>query len=192
MRNERNDEKETQSGVIGLMPATAVKEERLRQEVAELFVATQEGVIRFLITTGLNPSTAEEAAQEAFLRLYKARSEGEEILQPRSWVYRVARNVALNSRRNSRNDSAFSDALEAAIASTEISAEKRLIERESLEAFREAMKRLSERQRLCLELRSQGLQYREIGEILDLRISTVAEYTRRGIEELKKWNRRTT
>jgi RNA polymerase sigma-70 factor, ECF subfamily len=173
--------------VIALMP-----DEVLRQEVAELFVSTREGVIRFLITSGLNPNTAEEATQEAFFRLYKARREGEEIQQPRSWVYRVARNIACNSLRGSRNHSVFSEALEAAIASSESTAEQRLIERESLEAFRETMKHLSERQRACLELRAQGLQYREIGEILDIQISTAAEYVRRGIEELKKWNRSRT
>jgi RNA polymerase sigma-70 factor (ECF subfamily) len=173
-------------GVIALMP-----DERLRQEVAEFFVSSKEGVIRFLITGGLNPSTAEDAAQEAFFRLYKARQNGEQIQQPRSWVYRVARNVALNSLRSSKNHSAFSEALEASIASAESSAEQRLLEKESLEAFREAMKNLSERQRMCLDLRAQELQYREIAEILDIRISTAAEYVRRGIEELKKWNRHT-
>ena len=170
--------------MIALLP-----DERLRQDVAELFVSTREGVIRFLITSGLTPNAAEDAAQEAFFRLYKARREGDKIQNPRSWVYRVARNVAFNSLRRAKSHTAFTEALEAAIASTESSAEARMIERESLEAFREAMHHLSERQRVCLELRAQGLQYREIGEILDIRISTAAEFVRRGIEELKKCNR---
>jgi len=75
------------------------------------------------------------------------------------------------------------------MASGEASAEQDLIERETLEGFREAMEHLSERQRLCLELRTQGLPFREIAEVLDIQISTAAEYVRRGIEELKKWNR---
>jgi RNA polymerase sigma-70 factor (ECF subfamily) len=58
-----------------------------------------------------------------------------------------------------------------------------------MESFGEAMKNLSERQRLCLELRSQGLRYRDIAEVLEIQISTAAEYVRRGIEELRKWNR---
>jgi RNA polymerase sigma-70 factor, ECF subfamily len=178
------DEKETGADVIVLTP-----EERLKEEVAELFVSNHEGIIRFLVAGGLSPSTAEEAAQEAFLRLYKAQRRGEDIQQPRSWVYRVARNVALNSRRSSKTHSAFSEALEDAIASSESNAEERLIERESLQAFRQAVKRLSDRQRLCLELRAQGMPYREISEILDIRVSTAAEFVRRGIEELKKWNR---
>ena len=73
-------------------------------------------------------------------------------------------------------------------ASAESSAEQKLIEREWMESFGEAMKHLSERQRLCLELRSQGLRYREIADVLEIEISTAAEYVRRGIEELKKWN----
>jgi RNA polymerase sigma-70 factor (ECF subfamily) len=180
----QRNEKESEPGVVEVQP-----QESLRQETAQLYASSREGVIRFLITGGLNPHAAEEAAQEAFLRLYQARRDGEEIEQPRSWVYRVARNVAFNSLRNGKRHSGFSEALEDAIADGRASVEQDLMERQSLEAFREAIKNLSERQRLCLELRSQGLQFREISEILNIRISTAAEFVRRGIEELKKWNR---
>jgi RNA polymerase sigma-70 factor, ECF subfamily len=136
----------------------------------------------------MDASTAEDATQEAFLRLYTALQNGEQIRQPGSWVYTVARNVALNSLRRGSGHSAFSDALESTIACTESTAEERLIEDERLENFRQAVNRLSERQRICLELRAQGLKYRDIAEILEIRISTAAEFVRRGIEELKKWN----
>ena len=171
-------------GVAGRMSGEAE-----RQEVAALYVVVREGVIRYLIASGLDPETAAEATQEAFLRLYIARRDGEEIQLPRAWVYRVARNIALNRIRRDRTHSAFTDALKATMASGEASAEQDLIERETLEGFREAMEHLSERQRLCLELRTQGLPFREIAEVLDIQISTAAEYVRRGIEELKKWNR---
>jgi RNA polymerase sigma-70 factor (ECF subfamily) len=164
--------------------------ERERQEVADLYVAAREGVIRYLIASGLSPDIAAEATQEAFLRLYKARRDGQEIREPRLWVYRAARNLALNAvKRDASKQSAFSEALEATIANLEPSAEERMIEREWREGFRQAVRQLSERQRLCLELRSQGLRYREIAEVLEIEISTAAEYVRRGIEELKKWNR---
>jgi RNA polymerase sigma-70 factor (ECF subfamily) len=167
-----------------------MRSERARREVADVYVSAHEGVLRYLIGSGINPDTAAEAAQEAYLRLYTALRDGEEIRQPRLWVYRVARNVALNVlRREASTRSAFSEALEATLASGEASVEKTLIEREWMESFGEAMRHLSERQRLCLELRSQGLRYREIAEVLEIEISTAAEYVRRGIEELKKWNR---
>jgi RNA polymerase sigma-70 factor (ECF subfamily) len=163
--------------------------ERHRREVAALYAAAREGVVRYLIVSGLDTDTAEEVAQDAFLRLYTALRDGEEIRQPRSWVYRVARNLAINAARRGAAYSAFSEALEATVASAESSAEEQLIEKEWLESFREAINRLSERQRLCLELRAQGLRYREIADVLEIQISTAAEFVRRGIEELKKWNR---
>jgi RNA polymerase sigma-70 factor (ECF subfamily) len=160
-----------------------------QQEVAALYVSAREGVVRFLIASGLDPDKAEEAAQEAFLRLYSALRNGEEIQQPKAWVYRVARNIGINSMKRGAGESAFSQALEATVASAESSAEEQLIEREFADSFREAIKHLSERQRECLELRAQGLRFAEIASVLGIQVSTAGEYVRRGIEELKKWSR---
>jgi RNA polymerase sigma-70 factor, ECF subfamily len=115
--------------------------------------------------------------------------DGEEIQQPRSWVYRVAHNLAVSTAKRGARYAAFSQALEATVVSTDSNAEERLIEKEHLESFQEAVQRLTERQRACLELRVQGLRFREIAVILEIQKSTVAELLRRGIEELKKWNK---
>src|SRR5580658_7035343 len=42
----------------------------------------------------MNADTAMDIAQEAFLRLWKQLEAGEEILNPRAWLLRVARNLA--------------------------------------------------------------------------------------------------
>src|SRR5271155_863671 len=42
----------------------------------------------------MNADTAMDIAQEAFLRLWKQLETGEEILNPRAWLLRVARNLA--------------------------------------------------------------------------------------------------
>jgi RNA polymerase sigma-70 factor (ECF subfamily) len=42
----------------------------------------------------MNADTAMDIAQEAFLRLWKKWEEGEEIVNPRAWLLRVARNLA--------------------------------------------------------------------------------------------------
>ena len=166
--------------------------ESARQEVADLYLANRNGVIRYLVASGISPDMAAEAAQEAFLRLYQARSGGEQIREPQLWVYRVARNAALNSIRVLRRQTMLPDAWESTLASGEVSAETQAIDIEWMEGFGKALRGLSERQRLCLELRSQGMRYREIAAVLDIKISTAAEYVRRGIEELKKWNRKKT
>ena len=42
----------------------------------------------------MNADTAQDIMQETFLRLWKKREEGEEIVNPRAWLLRVARNLA--------------------------------------------------------------------------------------------------
>ena len=42
----------------------------------------------------MNADTAMDVTQEAFLRLWKQWEAGEEILNPRAWLLRVARNLA--------------------------------------------------------------------------------------------------
>src|SRR6266567_4721883 len=42
----------------------------------------------------MNADTAQDIMQEAFLRLWKQWEAGEEILNPRAWLLRVARNLA--------------------------------------------------------------------------------------------------
>jgi RNA polymerase sigma-70 factor (ECF subfamily) len=42
----------------------------------------------------MNADTALDIMQEAFMRLWKQWNEGEEILNPRAWLLRVARNLA--------------------------------------------------------------------------------------------------
>jgi RNA polymerase sigma-70 factor (ECF subfamily) len=48
------------------------------------------------------------------------------------------------------------------------------------------MQGLSAAQRECLVLRSQGLKYREIADVLNVSTSTVGENIQRGLERLKE------
>ncbi len=72
--------------------------ERERQEVAKLYITAREGVIRYLVASGLDGDAAAEATQEAFLRLYTAKRDGgSDPGTVALWVYRVARNIAINT-----------------------------------------------------------------------------------------------
>jgi RNA polymerase sigma-70 factor, ECF subfamily len=48
----------------------------------------------------MDANLAMDIAQEAFLRLWKAWEDGEEILNPRAWVLRVARNLAEDAAKS--------------------------------------------------------------------------------------------
>ena len=67
----------------------------LQDQVAQLFEEARDDVFRYLLNLGLYPPQAQEATQEVFLRLYPALKKGEEIQNPRGWIFRVAHNLGL-------------------------------------------------------------------------------------------------
>jgi RNA polymerase sigma-70 factor (ECF subfamily) len=83
-------------------------------------------------------------------------------------------------------ESNLSEAMMANIASNGRNVEDGLIEDEGMENLRIAVKRLSKQQRLCLDLRAEGLRYQDIAEVLQIRTSTVGEFLRRAIQQLRK------
>jgi RNA polymerase sigma-70 factor, ECF subfamily len=159
-----------------------------RREVAGLYDSSRVAVYRYLLGIGLENGQAEEVTQEAFLRLYAALRNGEFIANLKGWLFQVAHNLALDILKRRRPEVALSDWAAAALTERSSSAEEKLIENEWQESFQREMQSLSKRQRLCLELRAQGLRYQEIAELLDIKTSTVAELLRRGFERLRKWN----
>src|SRR2546430_5206924 len=70
----------------------------LQDQVAQLFVEARDDVYRYLLSLGLYPPQAQEAAQEVFLRLYATLKKGEVIQNPRAWIFRVAHNLGLKIR----------------------------------------------------------------------------------------------
>lgn len=64
--------------------------------------------------------------------------------------------------------------------------EQRLVERERQLRLARAVEALPKRQRECLYLHREGFPYRETGDILGIRESTVIDHLRRAIERLSR------
>jgi len=158
----------------------------LQDHVAQLFLDARDDVYRYLLSLGLYPPQAQEGAQEVFLRLYATLKKGENIQNPRAWIFRVAHNLGLKIRARQNNQAPFDPDLEAQIAAPALNPEQSLIEREQSLRFHNAVQRLSEQQRRCLSLRMEGLRYPEIGSVLGISASAVGEFLRRAIARLKK------
>ena len=62
--------------------------------------------------------------------------------------------------------------------------EKAILEKEKFRRLRAAVGLLAESERECLLLRAGGLRYREIGDVLGLATSTVADTVERAIKKL--------
>jgi RNA polymerase sigma-70 factor (ECF subfamily) len=158
----------------------------LQDRVARLFVEARDDVYRYLLTLGLYPPRAQEATQEVFLRLYATLKKGEEIENPRGWIFRVAHNYGLKVRERQASEEPFDPGLEARLTTASENPESDLLERERMRRFHRAVEGLSEQQQRCLFLRMEGLRYPEIGSALGISASAVGEFLRRAVSRLRK------
>lgn len=175
---------------IGLQLVTVFRLDRtataLQNRVTELFEESREDVFRYLLTLGLRPSRAQETVQEVFLRLYASLQKGEDIQNPRGWIFRVAHNYGLKVRARQAAEDPFDAGMELQLASHADTPEQELLEQERVLQFHRAVEGLSEQQRRCLLLRMEGLRYPEIGSALGISASAVGEFLRRAVVRLKK------
>jgi RNA polymerase sigma-70 factor (ECF subfamily) len=158
----------------------------LQEQVTRLFETARDDVYRYLLTLGLYPPQAQEAAQEVFLRLYATQHKGEVIQNPRAWVFRVAHNLGLKIRARQHAEEPFNPEVEIRSTTQVETPESELLDRERMTRFHAAVQDLSEQQRRCLFLRLEGLRYPEIGATLGISPSAVGEFLRRAMLRLKK------
>jgi RNA polymerase sigma-70 factor (ECF subfamily) len=175
---------------LGLQLVTVFRLDRtataVQERVTGLFEESREDVYRYLLTLGLRPERAQETVQEVFLRLYTSLKKGDDIQNPRGWIFRVAHNYGLKVRARQASEDPFDAAVELQLASHAETPESALIERERLAQFHDAVQGLSEQQKRCLLLRMEGLRYPEIGTALGISASAVGEFLRRAMVRLKK------
>jgi RNA polymerase sigma-70 factor (ECF subfamily) len=163
------------------------KSSRLEQRVIEFFLALRGPLYGYLQGSLRCPAEAEDLTQEAFLRLFRHLRGGGEVANVRAWLFRVAHRLAIDeSRRLQRAGSviATDPADEEAVSSQERGAEQRVLDAERQRSMEIALGRLSARERQCLELRAEGLRYREIAEVLSIRIPTVQTMLARAVKKI--------
>jgi RNA polymerase sigma-70 factor (ECF subfamily) len=131
----------------------------------------------------------DDIVQDTFERLIRQLGSGVAIANIRAWLFTVGRNLATSHIRR-RARFARLDRLETDPAGGEAdpapNAEQRCLDAERAARVRRAIKRLSPMEARCMELRSSGLLYREIGELLGVRISTVESALARAIQKISR------
>jgi RNA polymerase sigma-70 factor (ECF subfamily) len=155
------------------------------ERVAELYSELRNDLYRHLVANGARPQVAQDLAQEAFLRLHAALLDGTEVLNPRAWVFTVAHNLAANHRRRPAEHD-LPDEINLASTSEGDNPEAVLLQSERMARIDRAFVQLSRQQRLCLSLRAEGFQYKQIAGMTGLGVSTVGEFLRRAICRLRE------
>jgi RNA polymerase sigma-70 factor (ECF subfamily) len=143
-----------------------------RQAFTELVCRHQNAVVGLIYRMCGDPQQAEDAAQEAFVRVWQNLNSYEPQHAFRSWLYRIATNVALDSLRRERPTVEL-DSLPLA-DDDNITPEQSAEQGQRMAQVRKAIARLSEPLRIVLILREyQELSYQEIAETLDIPTGTV-------------------
>lgn len=155
---------------------------------AELMAQHQDLVFGVALRVVADRQAAEDVAQEAFVRAYRAlkRYPAQRVQQIRlrPWLAQISLNLARNDRRRLKP----TDTLETAETRAHPSdGPVRMIERREEHRFWSALLgQLPERYRLAVALRHvEGLSYAEIADVLARPVGSVKSDVHRGVRELR-------
>jgi RNA polymerase sigma factor (sigma-70 family) len=141
-----------------------------------LFAEHRHGVFRYLCRIVGRAETAHDLTQEVFLRVTRVGAPEADAAGRRAWVFRIARNLALNHVRDHRHDSHTAPLVDVVAPAVQ----------ELAAAIRQALSALSDVDRDVFLLReSAGLSYEEIAAACDLSVEAVRSRLKRTRLELR-------
>jgi RNA polymerase sigma-70 factor (ECF subfamily) len=154
-------------------------------------------IIHFMFRMVRNQAIAEELAQEVFLRVYRSRQTYRAEARFSTWLYRIATNLGVNHARDTKHErSAQTIYLDAPdpetgttpdVADMTPSAEQDMVQEERMHAIRQHVMALPERQRTAVLMHKyQGMDYKEIGDVLKLSESATKSLLFRAYQTLRE------
>ncbi len=154
-------------------------------------------IIHFMYRMVHNQAVAEELAQEVFLRVYRSRETYRAEARFSTWLYRIATNLGVNHARDTRHERTASTVYldepdsdtgtTPDVADMTPSAEANLLRRERMNAIRQHVMALPERQKTAVIMHKyEGLDYKQIGDVLKLSESATKSLLFRAYQTLRE------
>jgi RNA polymerase sigma-70 factor (ECF subfamily) len=151
-------------------------------------------LVNFLYRMVRDAATAEDLAQEVFLRVYRARKQYSPSAKFTTWLFRIATNLALNSVRDNRykrmqvslDAPAEEDEAPVQLPGREMRIDEHMVERDRAQIIRRAVAALPEKQRVAVLLHKyEEMDYGEIAKILECSESALKSLLFRAYETLR-------
>jgi RNA polymerase sigma-70 factor, ECF subfamily len=154
-------------------------------------------MIAFMYRMCRSQALAEELAQEVFLRVYRSRKTYAAEAKFTTWLYRIATNLAVNNARDNKversgrvvslDEPDEETGTTPEVADPALNVEQQLLRRERLAAIKKQVMALPEKQRAAVLMHKyQGLDYREIADVLKLSESATKSLLFRAYEALRE------
>lgn len=155
-----------------------------RQAFSELLSDSLPALLAFIRRYIHEPAQAEDIAQETFLRVWQRAGDWQpREHSPRSWIYRIALNLCIDSIRRQKNTT---DSLDELLASQ--SPEHQVIANNEHQHLHAAIALLPERQRTALYLCAfQGLSNKEAAAIMKLGIDALESLLSRARRSIRQY-----
>ncbi len=153
-------------------------------------------IVHFMFRMVHNQAVAEELAQEVFLRIYRSRETYRAEARFSTWLYRIATNLGVNHARDTRHERTASTiyldepdsetGTTPDVADSTPSAEANILRRERMNAIRQHVMALPERQKTAVLMHKyEGMDYKQIGEVLKLSESATKSLLFRAYQTLR-------
>jgi RNA polymerase sigma-70 factor (ECF subfamily) len=154
-------------------------------------------IVHFMFRMVHNQAVAEELAQEVFLRVYRSRETYRAEARFSTWLYRIATNLGVNHARDTRHERTastiyldepdFETGTTPDVADSTPSVEADMLRRERMKAIRQHVLALPERQKTAVLMHKyEGLDYKQIGEVLKLSESATKSLLFRAYQTLRE------
>lgn len=154
--------------VMATIAPTAASAVRPRHDVAALFEAEESGLLRFALGLVRQRAVAEELVQETFLRFHQVAAEVE---NPRGWLYRSLRNLALNHLRDRPRETELAEEPAAQGATLPVEA---MVREEAVGTMRLLLAELPDEDRDLIRMKyNEDLKYQEISRRTGLSVGNV-------------------
>lgn len=166
-----------------------------QQAFAELVDLYQDKLYHMAYRMLNNRQEAEDVVQDTFLRVYKNLDRFDETLKFSTWIYRIATNLCIDRLRKRKPtysldaESQEYDGLDgySMIPSDNRTPESELILSDTQRIIHQAMESLPPKYKSVMMLRYiQDMSLQEVGDILDMPVTTIKTRVHRGREFLRK------
>ena len=124
---------------------------------------------------------AMDITQETFVKLHNYMSGSNSLENPRAWLYRVAANISNNHFKRNSTFNRIIRGIQKDLQYDNIESELINIEKKML--VRNALKKLSSKDRTILQLYQDGFSYAEIADIMNIKKTAVGKTLSRAIEK---------
>jgi RNA polymerase sigma-70 factor, ECF subfamily len=157
--------------------ASPRKPSEIECEVIGLFDQLRAPLLRYALSLGLSLHDGEEVTQEVFLALFRHLHLGRSRRNLRGWMFRVAHNLALKRRIANQRSQVEMDS-DRTLAENQLdlspNPEEQVVSAQRQKRLLAVLNALPEQDRCCLQLRAEGLRYREIARVVGMSLGAVS------------------